>query len=166
MKQFSLTIKEPVAYADVKQVLTQHFRFSARLIKRLKETENGILLNGVPVTVRAPLKAGDVLTLCLPDEASAIVPTEMPLDILYEDEDILLVNKQKGMPTHPVPGNREHTLANGVCWYYRNVPFVFRPVNRLDRDTTGIVLLAKSAYSAQQLFLQMKAPLSAARQNS
>ena len=80
-----------------------------------------------------------------------ILPVDGNIEILYEDEDILCVNKPSGMPTHPSQNHHSDTLANYVCWYYRNVPFTFRVSNRLDSYTSGIVIIAKNMYSASFL---------------
>lgn len=87
-----------------------------------------------------------------------IIRTEMDLDILYEDEDILVINKPAGMPVHPSMGNYENTLANGIAWYFsqKGEDFVYRCINRLDRDTTGALILAKNPLSAAVLSVQMK----------
>ena len=87
-----------------------------------------------------------------------IAAENIPLDILYEDEDILVLNKPADMPVHPSAGNYENTLANGVAWYYRQQgeTFVYRCINRLDRDTTGVLVLAKNPLSGALLSTQMK----------
>lgn len=131
--------------------------YSHKAISRLKRLEDGIVLNGVRVTVRAILHTGDTLSLAAEDRAEEqnpyLEPVDLPLDILYEDEEILAVNKPPFMPTHPSMGHTGDTLANAVAFYlYReDRPFVFRSVNRLDRDTSGTVLLCKDRYTAAAL---------------
>lgn len=126
--------------------------FSRQCIIALKKQEKGILLNGVWAYVSTILSVGDTLTLTLSEEESSekIVPVNLPLRILYEDEDILVLNKPADMPIHPSLNNYENTLANAVANYYakQNMPFVFRCINRLDRDTTGVTMLAKNPFSA------------------
>jgi 23S rRNA pseudouridine1911/1915/1917 synthase len=126
--------------------------FSRHVIIHLKQTENGILLNSKWAYVTNKLNTGDVLTLNIIEEQSSenIVPVKMDLNIIYEDEDILVVNKPADTPIHPSQNNYDNSLANGLAYYYReqNLPFVFRCMNRLDRDTTGLVLLAKNMYSS------------------
>ena len=139
----------------VKTVLLSEIGVSLNRLKKLKVS--GILVNGEPVTVRKVVRGGDVLTLVLPEEnESDIEPIEAPLNIVFEDEDILAVSKPTSMPVHPSRGNHLVTLANAVMWYYRDIPFVFRAVNRLDRDTSGIVLIAKNAEAAHKLSAAMK----------
>lgn len=117
----------------------------------LKAKETGLMLNGTRVTVRAMLKSGDVLLLDRDDSdgSTGVVPVELPLNIIYEDEDIIALNKPPFMPTHPSHDHQTDTLANALAFYYQKKgPFVFRAVNRLDRDTSGIVIVAKSRASA------------------
>lgn len=126
--------------------------FSRQCIIALKKQEKGILLNDIWAYVNTKLSLGDTLTLTLSEEISSekIVPINLPLHILYEDEDILVLNKPSDMPIHPSLNNYENTLANAVAYYYdsKNLPFVFRCINRLDRDTTGVTMLAKNPFSA------------------
>ena len=131
----------------VREILKSHFGFSKGVITSLK-TDSGMFVNNEPVTVRRIMKENDILTIKLPDEKSEnIVPVEMELDIIYEDEDILVVNKPSGMPTHPSIRHFTDTLANGVCYMYKDRDFMFRAVTRLDRETSGIVLIAKNRNS-------------------
>lgn len=133
----------------------------ATLIK-LKKLHNGIMLNGENVTVAVTVKCGDVLTLALEDREDEMNPFvtaegEMP-EIVYEDESVIAVNKPYGMPTHTSHGHRDDSLANSVCAYYakKGQPFVFRAVNRLDLDTSGVVLIAKNRYYANILSRSME----------
>lgn len=129
--------------------------FSRALITRVKF--GGVYLNGECVTMRAQVNAGDEISVHFPEEASeSIPPIDIPLEILYEDEHILAVNKPKNMPTHPSRGNSLPTLANAVMAHIGK-GFVFRAINRLDRDTSGIVLIAKNAHSCAILSNEMKA---------
>ena len=123
---------------------------SRRLLTRLKQKENGIRINGEHVTVRYILHAGDLLEISDGDEKpnEAVLPVDLPVKILYEDADLLAVAKPHGMPTHPSHGHMLDTLANAIAYRYREVPFVFRPINRLDRDTSGVVLIAKNQRAA------------------
>lgn len=128
-------------------------------LSHLKSLDTGIMINGVRVTVRAVLAAGDVLFLDRDDAAAGenVMPGEIPLDIIYEDGDIIALNKPAGMPTHPSHGHYYDTLANGLAFYFakKSIPFVFRAVNRLDRDTSGIVLVAKNRASAYRISSEM-----------
>lgn len=130
-------------------------QYSSQIITHLKRTENGILLNGVWGRVRDVLHINDILTINLIETESSenIIPTNLPLDIVYEDEDILIVNKAANMPIHPSQGNYDNTLANAVAYYYqqKGESFTYRCINRLDRDTTGLLIIAKHMYSASLL---------------
>lgn len=154
-----------IGYGQRKTVLDylkKELMLSSGMITRLKRLEDGILLNGTHVTVRAQLSEGDVIALKLEDipgeENENIPPVEMPLDIIYEDDDIIVPNKPYNMPTHPSHKHPDDTLANGLAYYFKskNIPFVFRAVNRLDRDTSGIVIVAKNRAAAWQLSRQMQ----------
>ena len=131
---------------------------SNKLIARLKRIENGITVNGNHATVRYILKNGDVISLALEDTESneSLIPVNIPIDIVYEDPQLTVCNKPPFMPTHPSHDHYDDTLANALAYIYRDVPFVFRPVNRLYRNTSGTVLVAKNARSASILFSQMK----------
>ncbi|EJX03554.1 ribosomal large subunit pseudouridine synthase D, partial [gut metagenome] len=134
--------------------------FSRHLLTAMKADQKAIRLNGERGYGRTLLKTGDRLTVrILETEASPhIVPKKLPLSILYEDEDLLVINKPADMPVHPSLGNYENTLANAVAYYFasQGKSFVYRCINRLDRDTTGALILAKNALSAAILSSQMK----------
>ena len=124
---------------------------SHSLLSSLKSQSDGIMLNGSHVTVRAVLHVGDLLSVKTDDSTSSdIEPVGMPLDIIYEDDGILAVSKPPSMPTHPSIKHRTDTLANAVMFYLgkTNENAVFRAITRLDKDTSGVVLLAKNAYTA------------------
>lgn len=128
--------------------------FSTSLITKVKF--GGVELNGEVVTMRALVRQGDEVTVTFPaEESENIEPIDIPLERLYEDEHLLIVNKPKDMPTHPSRGNHLPTLANAVSAYL-GAPFVFRAINRLDRGTGGIVIIAKNPYSAAKLGRDMK----------
>ncbi|MBQ9978777.1 MAG: RluA family pseudouridine synthase [Clostridia bacterium] len=146
---------------SIKQVLTDRLGFSKRAITALKSRSDGILLNGAHATVRALVREGDVLEINCKDEAQGgekLVPSCVLPDIIYEDEIIVAANKPPFMPTHQSQGHFYDTLANSLAYYYKQSgrPFVFRSVNRLDRNTSGIVLVAKDKVSCAKLSDQMK----------
>jgi 23S rRNA pseudouridine1911/1915/1917 synthase len=133
---------------------------SSKMVKYLKYRENGILVGDKRVTVRYVLKCGDVLSLALDDTESSktATPVCLPLDIIYEDGDIIVVNKSPFMPTHPSHGHHDDTLANALAYYFqsRDIPFVFRPINRLDKNTSGLVIVAKNKIAAGKMTEHMK----------
>ena len=134
--------------------------YSRGVIIELKKTTTGITKNGVWATVNEVLQTGDILDICLVEETVSenIVPVDGQLEVLYEDEDLLVVNKPYDMPIHPSVNNYDNTLANYVAYYYKqqNRPYVFRCINRLDRDTTGVTIIAKNLLSASILSNRVK----------
>ncbi len=126
--------------------------YSSQCIKELKKMPESILLDGRWEYMRTVLHADQILTVHVQEEVSSekIPPVEMSLDIVYEDEDIMVINKPADMPIHPSLNNYYNSLANGLAWYFekQGKPFVFRCVNRLDRDTSGLTLIAKHMLSA------------------
>lgn len=147
----------------LRECLLRQLGLSHRLLTRLKQTPGGILLNGTPVTVRAILKAGDVLVLATEDTGHTprghVAVGHLLPDILYEDEHICVCNKPYGMPTHPSHGHIDDTLANALAHYETLTSerhCVFRPINRLDRDTSGVVLIARHQLAAARLSASMQ----------
>ena len=143
----------------VKQLLSGRLDLSSRLIKKLKYS-GGILVDGEISRVRRVLREGETVELLTDraDEGSQTVePCGGELDILFEDDDLIALNKPAGLAVHPSPGNRTGTLGNIVAGYYadRGGSFVLRPVNRLDRNTSGIVLIAKNTRAASIMGEQM-----------
>ena len=129
--------------------------YSYQNLARLKKMRESILLNGAWTYMRTAVKDGDILTVHIqePESSPNIPPVKLPLDIVYEDEDIIVVNKPAGMPVHPSLNNYENSLANGLMYYYRKQgkPFIFRCTNRLDRDTSGLTVVAKHMVSSSIL---------------
>lgn len=156
MPDFELKIKKEHEEYSVGELIAKNFKISSRMLTKLKNND-GIKLNGEHITVRGKVKEGDILSLIFPKEQSKnVVPVNLPLNILFEDEHLIIVNKPKDMPVHPSLNNYTNTLGNAVMYYFKDIPFVYRPVNRLDRDTTGIVIIAKSAYAHNSLSMQMQ----------
>jgi 23S rRNA pseudouridine1911/1915/1917 synthase len=134
--------------------------YSRHLLICLKNSPFGISVGGKKVYVSHRLSAGEILTIRLeePESSQNIVPTPMELNIVYEDEDLLVINKPAGLPVHPSQGHFDNTLANGMAYYFKQKgePFVFRAINRLDRDTTGLMILARHALSGALLSEMVK----------
>lgn len=140
----------------IKSIIEREFSLSSRALSRLKKS-GGIAVDGKVVTVRHVAKVGEKLTLTFNEIGSeTIEKSDIPLDVLYEDECILAVNKPYGMPTHPSVGHRSDTLANAVMHRYSSENFTFRAITRLDGDTTGVVLIARNALCAQRLTEEMQ----------
>ena len=129
--------------------------YSGQNLTDIKRMPRSILVNGEHFYMRQLLQAGDLLQVCITETASSekIPPVELPLDILYEDEDILVINKPADMPIHPSLNNYTNSLANALAWYFgqQDKAFIFRCPNRLDRDTSGITVVAKHLVSANIL---------------
>ena len=134
--------------------------FSRHILSSMKADKEALTRNGQRIGGREKLLAGDHFRVRLLEtvDSDRIVPVLMPLSILYEDKDILVINKPADMPVHPSIGNYTNTLANGVTAYLdaKNEHSPFRCINRLDRDTSGALILAKNAFSAAVLSTQMR----------
>ena len=134
--------------------------FSSQNLVQLKKDPSAVLANGIPCFMNHILQPGDTLTLHIRENHSSekIPPVNLPLNIVYEDADLMVINKPAGMPIHPSMNNYYNSLANALAYYFeqQNCPFIFRCINRLDRDTTGALILAKNPYSAAVLSAQMK----------
>ena len=133
--------------------------YSSEVIKKLKKMDESVLVNGKWEYMDRQLCLGDELVIHIKEEASSekILPVQQSFEIIYEDEDIMVINKPADMPIHPSLNNYENSLANGLAYYFaqKNIPFVFRCVNRLDRDTTGLTIVAKHMLSAGILSQQV-----------
>ena len=130
--------------------------FSSANITALKKMPNNTLLNGEWVHMTERLKESDDLIINITEDISSekIPPIKLPLDIVYEDEDIIVINKPAHMPIHPSLNHYENSLANALAYYYeveQNKPFIFRCCNRLDKDTSGLTVIAKHMLSASIL---------------
>ena len=137
-----------------------HHGYSRHIRTWLKQHPGSVRLNGEEALFYFPLKNGDLLEISLEEAhpSENIVPVDLPIHIIYEDEDLMVIDKPADMPVHPSIGNYENTLANAAAWYFhrQDIPFVFRCINRLDRDTTGLLILAKHMLSGAILSDQMK----------
>ncbi|KXG43006.1 RluA family pseudouridine synthase [Tepidibacillus infernus] len=141
----------------IKEILFDHYHFSRKSLSKIK-TNNGIYLNGKAVYVSTRVKQGDQLRLLIPIETSFdILPQPIPLDIRYEDQDVIVINKPAGIVVHPTRNHYLGTIANGLMHYWneKGDQCRFRPVHRLDKDTTGLFVVAKNQYAHHQLALQL-----------
>ncbi len=139
-------------------VLRQTLRLSGTVIKRVKHLPGGITLDGQPIWPSFLVQEGQTLSVQVGDTAyGAARPVEGPLDIVYEDEDLVVLNKAPGVPTHPGPTEVNHTVGNYLTWRYqqRGEPFIFRPVNRLDAPTSGLMVVARHAHAHSLLKEQL-----------
>jgi 23S rRNA pseudouridine1911/1915/1917 synthase len=139
----------------LRDFLRRELKLSARLVKSLKKYENSILVNGEHSIVTKRLSKGDVVTLDFTDKEEDVneylEKTDIPLDIIYEDENFTVVNKSSNMPTHQSLRHYTDTLANALAFRYKDRPYVFRAINRLDMDTSGVVVTANNRFYADFL---------------
>ncbi len=157
--KLSYTVKQNDSYINVLDVLKNEFLLSARLITKLKQSNN-IFFNEEIAYTKKLVCANDVVSVLIDfvEDNSNIVATNIPLDIIYEDEYLLAINKPANMPVHPSMLHYEETLSNAVKYYFDtlNLKRKIRIVNRLDKDTSGILIFAKNEYIQECLIKQMK----------
>lgn len=147
-------IDEDSAGLRVEQFLRRK-RYSGQNLSEIKRMPKSILVNGVHYYMRQELSTGDHLQvrICETQNSEKIPPTKLPLDIVYEDEDLLVLNKPAGMPIHPSLNNYTNSIANALAYYFQSQgkPFIFRCCNRLDRDTSGLTIVSKHLVSGSIL---------------
>lgn len=138
----------------VDTLLRRELHCSSAVIRTAKQYPDGILLDGVHTTTAQMAQPGQVLSVLLSDrEDGDLVPAEGAVDIVYQDGDILAVNKAAGVAAHPGPGHHDDTLGNFLTDYYKKqgIPFVYRPAHRLDRNTSGLMVIARHAHVQELL---------------
>ena len=158
-RRLELPIGPELAGIKVDTLLKRHLGLSGAVVRRIKWLEDGILADGRRVNTRYIPKAGEVLSVRLsdPERRSGIVPTPGPLDIVYEDEDLLVLNKAPGVPVHPGPGHFNDTIGNFLLFYYdsEGEDGDFHPVHRLDRGTSGLLVVARHPHAQEVLKRQL-----------
>lgn len=156
--RIDFTATEQDERKKVLHILKGEMKLSTRLIKQLKK-HNGILLNGQPIRTIDPVHTGDIVSVIIEySEDNYIQPEESELSIIYEDQCFLAVNKKAGIPVHPTAGHNTGTLAHMVLSHLikQGLSIKIRPINRLDKDTSGIVLFAKNSHMQDRIINQMK----------
>lgn len=158
MAKYEHTVTTEETGLTINQILKRNYKFSSRFKTKMKY-QSLVDLNGTPAPGYLRPEVGDVIGVRLPEETSDFEPEDIPLDIIYEDEDLILINKQPGIIVHPTKGHPEHTIANGVMKYMSDTDqsFKVRFANRIDMDTSGIIIVAKNANSQNELSSQMRA---------
>ena len=155
-----IVIDEKNAGKTIRAFTRGDLGFSSAILKKLKFSEGGIRVNGEFVTVRYVLREGDVLMLAMDDKeedvSPYIVPVDLSLPVVFEDEFVTVINKPPNMPSHPSFGHPLDTAANALAYRYRDRTYVFRPVNRLDRDTSGVMLTANTKLAAHRMAKSMQ----------
>lgn len=152
------TVTEQEDGWPLKTVLQRRPLVSRKLLSKIKLTEQGVMLNGERVYISVKVGAGDVVEVRMEQEESDdILPEPIPFTVLYEDEHLLIVNKDAGIIVHPTHGHYTGTLANGVVHYWKTKGerFRFRPIHRLDQETSGVLAIAKNPYVHQHVSEQM-----------
>ena len=150
----------------LKTVLGEQFAFSSRLMTKLRRN-SAIMLNGLPMAGWVPVAEGDQIEVIMPEERSDFPPEDIPIDVVYEDDYMMVVNKQPGIVVHPTKGNPCHTLLNGIMFRMLREPrdeekdvdvrqYKLRLVNRLDMNTSGLIIVAKNPFVQADLVKQMK----------
>ena len=143
---------------NVGLLLRRELNCSAAVVRTAKKYPDGILLDGVHATTADTARPGQVLSILISDrEDGDLEPAQGPVDIVYQDGDLLVLNKAAGVAVHPSPGHHADTLGNFLTDYYKKqgVPFVFRPANRLDRGTSGLMVAARHAHAQELLKHQL-----------
>lgn len=147
----SWTVSNLLGGKNLADYLNEDIHFSNRLIKLAKSPKALLTINGKHRTVRYQVSAGDQIVIKFPEEVSdtSLKATDLPLEIIYEDDHLMILNKRAGQVTVPSVKQRETSLANGIFYYYhlKNLPYTVHIVTRLDRDTSGLVLVAKHQYA-------------------
>ena len=145
----------------IQNYLKNEHSYSTKLIKSIKKTDNGILKNGLRAFTTHILNTGDILEINIDDKVSEnIVPIKQEFGIVYEDEDIMVIDKPPHMPTHPSMDNYTNSLANGIMYYFKEhgIKSAFHAVNRLDKDTSGLLVIAKNPYAHARLSDMLHTP--------
>ena len=157
--KLSYTVKDKDTYSTVKEVLKAYFQVSDRLLLKLKKN-NKIFLNDELTNINSNVKTNDIISFVLDfiEDNSNIIPTKMDLNILYEDKSYIVLNKPAGIPVHPSMDHYEDSLSNGLKYYFEknNLKRKMRPINRLDKNTSGLVMFAKNEYIQESLIKEMK----------
>ena len=159
MRRIELSITPELAGIKVDTLLKRHLHLSGTVVRRIKWLPDGILVDGARVNTRFCPMEGQVLSVRLddPERRSGIVPAPGPLDILYEDGDMVVLNKAPGVSVHPGPGHFDDTLGNFLLDHYdqEGETADFHPVHRLDRGTSGLLAAAKHPHAQEVLKNQL-----------
>lgn len=154
---YNAVIPADWAGLEIRDALRTRLNMSRKIIRKIVEGQ-GLFLNDRNIWLSTHLQEGDHLRLLLPtEESETILPEPIPFEWVYEDDDVLVVNKHAGVLVHPTHGHWTGTLANGVVWDWqqRGIKARFRPVHRIDGDTTGLLVIAKNHYALKILGQQM-----------
>lgn len=153
MRSISYTVKDGYTKIKICDYLRGELSYSYRSLTMLRKAMGLVLLNGRAVTVVERAKAGDVITVNIPEDSMKSIPSSIEVKIPYEDDDLLVFDKPPFMPVHEAKRHQEDTLANVFAAHCQKTgqSLIFRAVNRLDRDTSGLIVIAKHRHSAAML---------------
>ena len=161
-RRLELRVTAALAGEKIDTLLRRELHLSGTVIRRIKWLEDGILLDGVRAITGQRAAEGQVLSVRLADPAhrGSMVPAPGPLDIVYEDGDLLVLNKAPGVTVHPGPGHYADTLCNFIAYYYKEqgITADVHPVQRLDRGTSGLMVVAKHPHAQERLKRQLHTP--------
>lgn len=157
MGKYNHTVTDSDIGLSINQIIKANFKFSSRFKTKMK-FQKLVDLNGTPTPGFIIPEVGDEISIRLPEETSNFPAEDIPIDVLYEDDDLMFINKQPGLIVHPTKGHPFHTIANGLMKYMLNngQKYKIRFANRIDMDTSGIVIVAKNANSQNDISLQMR----------
>lgn len=152
-RRLKFTVPKELDGVKLIHFLRSYVKMSYRLAISLKQYPDGMMCNGEKIRTIDKVKEGDIIEINIPQEESSVEPMDIPIDIIYADEDILLINKQAGLAMHPTHNHQGDTLANAVAFYLseKGDTGAFRSVGRLDKNTSGIVLCALNPFAASRL---------------
>lgn len=154
MREIEYVVTENFDRSPLLHFLKGHIKLSTRIVQSLRHTENSVFVNGTPSRVIDKVSTGDIVKIILPETTSPPLLWETELDIIYEDDDLLVINKPSGISVHPTYNHPNGTLCNAVAAYLsknNSSPTAARAVGRLDKVTSGIMIFAKNTFSASQL---------------
>lgn len=157
MTEFIHKVTDEDKNLEIKDIIRTHFDFSARLRNKIKR-DKLVTLNGEYTPGWITPSPGDIIKIILPDEQSNFEPQNIPIFPVFEDDDMMVINKQPGIIVHPTKGHPTGTIANALMYYMQQTgqTFKIRFVNRLDMDTSGLLVVAKNSYCQNDYTRQMK----------
>lgn len=156
--RYTYTVTDRDRGATVRQIMKRRLGFSSRLTAKFKRGLGKVTRNGVPVRNFAEVIPGDVLEITMPEEISHFQPQDIPVSAIFEDDDLIVINKQPGITVHPTKTHADDTLANGIMkrMLDRGEKYKIRFVNRLDMDTSGVLVVVKNAFCQDAMVRMMK----------
>lgn len=156
-REFTFTIKKEDEGMGIRRMLKKNLDFSSRLLAKMR-AQHLVFLNDQVLEGWMKPKEGDVIRAVLPEERSGFPPEDIPFHVVYEDQDLLIIDKPAGYTVHPTKGHPCHTIANGIMKYMddHGESWKIRFVNRLDMDTTGLLIVGKNSHAQDELIRQMQ----------